>query len=160
MMSFYHFFMLCLSIIFYYFIMDKMLPTTMIIVNITDPITPSPGFMSGITPVAVHELTWELYDYSATGEPISFNSKLWSQVFCVDIRMAYSYLNVKGHKNQQKSEMIDFIISSYNNNNAYQFLNKDAVSNPPTSREEVQCTYCLMNLLFLLHWQQCQSTRY
>jgi hypothetical protein len=100
------------------------------------------------------QLEWSSCDYDTAGTPIGYDGKLWSQFQVAKLRCICSKLQVYGVKNARKHHIMDAIVNTYNNLQAYSTM-KQMVDNQQgaggtstTTRKEVQCPYRLMNILF------------
>jgi hypothetical protein len=99
------------------------------------------------SPPDFSNVTWENLDSSPTGLPIGYQQKLWNEYRSIELRSICSRLFVRGIKNSKKAEMIESIITTYNNKNNYTLLKKPTTFNN-SPRKEIQCTYRLINILF------------
>jgi hypothetical protein len=94
-------------------------------------------------------LTWETCDKDEEDVPIGFEGRLWNNFSVLKLRNICSKLQVYGIKNAKKENIIESIVTTYQNTKAYSTIRKSMTDdNQQGTRKEVQCPYRLMNILF------------
>jgi hypothetical protein len=99
------------------------------------------------------QLEWSTCDFDSAGSPVGYSGKLWSQYAVVKLGTICSKLQVYGVKNACKDHIMDAIVNTYNNKQAYSTMkemvnNQQANGGASSTRKEVQCPYRLLNILF------------
>jgi hypothetical protein len=92
-------------------------------------------------------ISWDSLNTNVSGVHIGYNNKPWEDYRSIYLQSICCWLAVCGIKNSKKAEIIEAIVTTSSNKNAYSSVKHHFQPNN-SPRKEIQCMYCLMNVLF------------
>ena len=98
--------------------------------------------------IELESVQWTDFVEDEHGKAIGVCGIEWKEFSSKQLRTICSRLSVKGVKNFKKTDMVERLVSFYENKQAYNKLQKrDRTTNKPP-RQQAQCSFRLMNILF------------
>ena len=109
--------------------------------------SPSPPVVEPAS-VALDSIQWTDIVEDENGKAVGISGIEWKDFSSKQLRTICSRLSVRGVKNAKKSDMIERLVTFYENKKAYTALQTRERAMDKAPRQQVQCSFRLVNALF------------